>query len=162
MDVFVDGNPTVSTEQRGAILSAANPDSVAVTYKDLLQMKPSEQRALIVGKEIVYIYHNTIDALGDKPATEIKVFEACETAIDELTGIVKIILNDLGTNIFITADHGFLYTYKPLDESHKISRQTFNGEVYVNWVDVMHLLPPKRLPTTYCPSKRSGLLAVSR
>jgi conserved hypothetical protein TIGR02687 len=129
IDVFVDGNATVSTEQRGAILSAANPNSVAVTYKDLLQMKPSEQSALVVGKEVVYIYHNTIDALGDKLATEMKVFEACQTAINELAGIVKLILNRLGTNIFITADHGFLYTYKPLEESQKISRQAFNGEI---------------------------------
>lgn len=130
MDVFVDGKPTASTEQRGVILNAENSDSVAVTYQDLLQMKPSEQSALVVGKQVVYIYHNTIDALGDKPATEMKVFEACQTAIDELTGIIKLILNRLGTNVFITADHGFLYTYKPLDESQKISRQTFDGEVY--------------------------------
>ncbi len=130
IDVFIDGYATDSTEQRGAILSAANSDSVAVTYKDLLQMKPSEQSALVVGKQVVYIYHNTIDALGDKPVTEMKVFEACQTAINELTGIVELILNRLGTNIFITADHGFLYTYKPLDESQKISRQTFDGEVY--------------------------------
>lgn len=130
IEVFVDGNPTASTAQRDAILNITNPDSVAVTYHDLLQMKPSEQSALVVGKQVVYIYHNTIDALGDKPATEMKVFEACQTAINELSGIVKLILNRLGTNIFITADHGFLYTYKPLDESQKISRQTFDGEVY--------------------------------
>ncbi|MFT8873036.1 MAG: BREX-1 system phosphatase PglZ type A [Sporolactobacillus sp.] len=130
IEVFVDGNPTASTAQRDAVLNVATPDSVAITYHDLLQMKPSEQSALVVGKQVVYIYHNTIDALGDKPATEMKVFEACQTAINELSGIVKLILNRLGTNIFITADHGFLYTYKPLDESQKISRQTFDGEVY--------------------------------
>lgn len=131
MEVSIDGKPTGSTVNRGAILSAANPDSVAVTYKDLLQMKQAERRALVQGKEIVYIYHNTIDALGDKPATETKVFEACDSAISELNAIVKIIVNDLsGINIFITADHGFLYTYKPLVESQKITRQTFNGEVY--------------------------------
>ena len=82
-------------------------------------------------KEIVYIYHNAIDAIGDKLSTESKVFEACKTAIEELTAIVKIIVNDLsGATIFITADHGFLYTYKPLEESQKISRQTFDGDVY--------------------------------
>ena len=130
IDVFVDGNPTVSTAQRGTILNAANPESVAVTYKDLLQMKKQERRELVVGKEIIYIYHNTIDALGDKAPTETKVFEACNDAIEELTAIVKIIVNDLsGVNIFITADHGFLYTYKPLEESQKISRQTFKGDI---------------------------------
>lgn len=131
LEVSIDGNPTGSTANRGAILKAANPDSVAVTYKDILQMKKAERRALVQGKEIVYIYHNTIDALGDKLSTETKVFEACDAAISELNAIVKIIVNDLsGINIFITADHGFLYTYKPLEESHKISRETFNGEIY--------------------------------
>ena len=130
IDVFVDGNPAVSTVQRGTILNAANLDSVAVTYKELLQMKKQERRDLVAGKEIIYLYHNTIDALGDKAATESKVFEACDTAIEELTAIVKIIVNDLsGVNIFITADHGFLYTYKPLEESQKISRQTFDGDI---------------------------------
>lgn len=131
MEVSIDNNPTGGTVNRGAILNAANPESVAVTYKDLLQMKKAERRALVQGKEIVFIYHNSIDALGDKPATETKVFEACDAAISELNAIVKIIANDLsGINVFITADHGFLYTYKPLEESQKISRQTFNGEVY--------------------------------
>lgn len=130
LDVLVDGNATASTAQRGAILNAENTESVAVTYKDLLEMRKLERRDLVAGKEIIYIYHNTIDALGDKPATETKVFEACNAAIDELTAIVKIIVNDLsGINVFITADHGFLYTYKPLEESQKISRQTFSGEL---------------------------------
>jgi len=131
IEVLVDGIQTDTTVKRGSVLNASNPDSVAATYKDLLQMKKQERRDLVAGKDIIYIYHNTIDALGDKAATETKVFEACETAIEELTGIVKIIVNDLsGVNIFITADHGFLYTYKPLEESQKISRQTFDGEVY--------------------------------
>jgi uncharacterized protein (TIGR02687 family) len=131
LEVLVDGNATASTAQRGMILKTAHAESVAVTFKDLLQMRKQERRDLVAGKEIIYIYHNTIDALGDKPATETKVFEACVSAIDELTAIVKIIVNDLsGANIFITADHGFLYTYKPLEESQRISRQTFSGEVY--------------------------------
>ena len=130
IEVLVDGSPTVSTAQRGKILQAANPQSIAITYKELLQMKKQERREMIAGKEIVYIYHNTIDALGDKAATETKVFEACNDAIDELTSVVKVIINDLsGVNIYITADHGFLYTYKPLEESQKISRQTFKGDI---------------------------------
>jgi len=116
---------------RGAILNAANPGSVVTTYQELLRMKKQERRELIAGKEIVYIYHNAIDTTGDKQATETKVFEACNTAIDELTAVVKIIVNDMsGSNILITADHGFLYTYKPLEESQKISRQTFKGKLY--------------------------------
>lgn len=94
-------------------------------------MKKQERSDLVSGKEIIYIYHNAIDATGDKASTETKVFEACSTTIDELTAVIKIIVNGLsGINILITADHGFLYTYKPLEESQKISHQAFDGEVY--------------------------------
>jgi uncharacterized protein (TIGR02687 family) len=131
LEVLMDGRQTDTTAKRGAILAAANASGAAVTYRELLRMKKQERRDLVAGKDAVYIYHNAIDAIGDKAATETKVFEACGTAIEELAGIVKIIVNDLsGVHIYITADHGFLYTYKPLDESLKLSRQTFDGEIY--------------------------------
>ncbi|NLB56522.1 MAG: BREX-1 system phosphatase PglZ type A [Lentisphaerae bacterium] len=131
MAVLIDGNPTVTTTQRSTVLGIANSDSMAVTYKDLLQMKQQERRNLVAGKEIIYIYHNTIDAHGDKHATESKVFTACNDTVEELNAIVKIIVNDLsGVNVFITADHGFLYTYRPLQESQKISKQTFSGDIF--------------------------------
>ena len=131
MEVLVDGNATGSTAFRGDILRLSNANSIAITYNELLRMKQQERRDLVKDKEVVYIYHNAIDAVGEKLITESKVFEACETAINELTGVVRIIVNDLSsTNIFITSDHGFLFTYKPLEESGKISRQAFEGEVY--------------------------------
>ena len=130
MDVLVDGNPTRSTVERNAILNATPKASVAIQFGDLLKMKKDERRELVAGKDVIYIYHNAIDAIGDKAPTESKVFDACETAIQEISGILRIIVNELsGTNIFITADHGFLYTYKPLNESDKIGR-TFSGNVY--------------------------------
>ena len=131
MDVLVDENTTRSTIERNAILNAISKASIAIQYNDLLNMKKNERRELLVGKNVIYIYHNTIDAIGDKSPTESKVFDACETAIQELSGILRIIVNELsGTNIFFTADHGFLYTYKPLSESDKIDKKTFTGNIY--------------------------------
>lgn len=130
MAVLVDGKQTRSTVDRGVILNTATKNSVAVQYNDLLNMKKDERRTMAAGKEVIYIYHNAIDAIGDKAPTESKVFEACETAIQELSNILRIIVNELsGTNVFITADHGFLYTYHPLDESDKIDRKAFSGGV---------------------------------
>lgn len=131
MDVLVDGNPTRSTADRNAILNGAAKASVAIQYNDLLNMKKEERRGLVAGKDVVYIYHNAIDAIGDKAPTESKVFSACETAIQELSGVLRIIINELsGTNMFITADHGFLYTYQPLGEGDKLERKAFSGQVY--------------------------------
>ena len=130
LDVLVDGYQTGTTAYRDALLNTANENSIAVSYINIFKMKKQERRELVHGKEVIYIYHNAIDAFGEKLPTESKVFEACMTAIDELSGIVRTIVNELsGTNIIITSDHGFLYTYKPLDESQKISSREFNGEV---------------------------------
>lgn len=131
MGVYVEDMPTGSTQEREKVLCAGNPNSVAIQYNDVLSMKRAERRELVSGKEVVYIYHNTIDAIGDKAPTESKVFEACEDAIQEISNILRIIVNDMqGTDIFITSDHGFLYTYRPLTEGDKISKSTFTGNVY--------------------------------
>lgn len=131
MEVLADGMPTRSTAEREKTLCAANPKSVAVQYSDVLNMKRAERRELVSGKDVVYIYHNTIDAIGDKAVTEQKVFEACEDTVQELSNLLRIVVNDMqGTDIFITADHGFLYTYSPLSESDKLSKEAFNGTVF--------------------------------
>lgn len=130
LDALMDGRPTRSTADRNAVLSAAARPGIAIQYTDLLGMKKAERRELIAGKDVIYIYHNAIDAIGDKAPTESKVFDACETAMQEIAGLVRIITNELsGTNIFITADHGFLYTHRPLSESDKLDRRAFSGEV---------------------------------
>lgn len=131
MEVLVDGMPTRSTVERQKILCAANSKSVAVPYTDVLNMKRAERRELVGGKDVVYIYHNTIDAIGDKAVTEQKVFEACEDTVQELSNLLRIVVNDMqGTDVFITADHGFLYTYSPLSESDKLSREAFDGTIF--------------------------------
>ena len=131
MEVLVDEMQTRGTDEREKVLCATNVNSVAIQYNDFLTMKRDERRALVSGKNAIYIYHNTIDAIGDKAATEQKVFEACEDAIQELSNLVRIIINYLsGTDIFITSDHGFLYTYSPLVESDKLSKSVFSGDIF--------------------------------
>ena len=78
------------------------------------------------GELIMYMVENAHEAIGEK-----KVFEACEDAMQELSNILRIVINDMqGTDIFITADHGFLYTYSPLSEGEKVAKSAFSGEVY--------------------------------
>ena len=43
-----------------------------------------------------------------------------------MKNLVRIIVNEFGgTNILITADHGFLYTYSPLKEEDKVDKEDF-------------------------------------
>ena len=131
MEVRVGGLPTRTTAERQAVLQTAAPRSVAVQYRDLFAMKRADRRQLAAGQDVVYIYHNAIDAIGDKAPTENKVFDACATAVQELAGLVRIAVNDLQAGeVILTADHGFLYTADPLQESGRLGRAAFAGEVY--------------------------------
>lgn len=128
--VTVDGMSTQGLKAREKVLQAACPESVALGYKDFIAMRKAERRAAVTGMKVVYLYHNAIDAVGDKAVTEDEVFEACEDAMTELKNLVRIIANDLsGTNILMTADHGFIYTYQPLAESDKAEKSLFTGVV---------------------------------
>ena len=126
--IYCDGLSTEGTESREKVLQAKDKDSVAIAYKKLLGMKQAEKRDLIAGKNVVYIYHNAIDTIGETMMTEDKVFEACQSAMAEIKNLVRIITNELnGTNILITADHGFLYSYKPLTVSDKAEKAYVTG-----------------------------------
>ena len=120
-DVLVAGQATASTEQRQKIIESYNPASVACLYSDIISLGREDVRKLLAGKELIYIYHNQIDARGDNPSTENEVFAACEETFEEIIKLVKKLTVDKTiTNYIITADHGFIYKRDKLDESDKI------------------------------------------
>lgn len=58
----------------------------------------------------------------------VEILEKLNTKLIPANEIVRIIVNEFGgTNILITADHGFLYTYSPLTEDDKVDKSSFNG-----------------------------------
>ncbi|EGQ23767.1 PglZ domain protein [Sporosarcina newyorkensis 2681] len=122
--VLVNGKDSSGLDNRKAIIETAVEDSIAIHYQDIRDMNKAGRRETFKGKKLIYIYHDTIDAMGDKASTEIYTFTAVETALNQLYDLVKIILDDLsGTNVYITADHGFLYQRESLEESDKIEQE---------------------------------------
>lgn len=122
--VLVNGKDSSGLDNRKAIIDTAVEDSIAVHYQDIRDMNKAGRREAFKGKKLIYIYHDTIDAMGDKASTEIYTFNAVETALNQLYDLVKIIRDDLsGTTVYITADHGFLYQREPLEESDKIEQE---------------------------------------
>ena len=84
--------------------------------KDLISAKRALRKELVGDAEFIYVYHNKIDSIGEEYSTEHMVFEACDTAIDDIVALVKIATGDLNfSRVIITADHGFLYTRDPLE-----------------------------------------------
>lgn len=126
--VTIDDMPCVKTAERVNVLRGNNKTAVAFYLKDFLDCKREERKEAVKGAEVVYLYHNIIDATGEARATEDKVFEDCETAIVELKNAVRVISNDLSVgSIIITSDHGFIATRNALEESDKIGKDVISG-----------------------------------
>lgn len=122
--VFVDNVDSSGTDNRNKILKNNFENSIAVDYQKLPQNKIEFLEAL-KGYKLVYIYHDTIDATADKGATEIYTFEAVHRAIEEILDIIHKITDWLGgINVFVTADHGFIYQRSDLEESDKIGKES--------------------------------------
>jgi uncharacterized protein (TIGR02687 family) len=116
--VLVDGQSTAGLDNRNAILEKFN--GMAVSAKELMNWSNQEGRERIRDSQVVYIYHDTIDFICDKQAGEDRTPLVCRTAILELTDLIGRIINRLnGSQILLTADHGFLFQQKALDKPDK-------------------------------------------
>ena len=116
-DVLVDGKSSIASE-RDAILKTVG--GLACKSEELMAKKKEEGRDFVKDKRVVYVYHNTVDAIGDDGKTEDKTFEAVRRAIDELVALIGHIVNNLnGHYVVVTADHGFLFTETARVETDK-------------------------------------------
>lgn len=150
-DVMVDGEPCFSSEQREKILRSYNPLSVVTTYSEVMSMNRESVRKLMTGQELIYIYHNQVDARGDHAATENEVFSAAKESISEIMNLIqKLTVDKSITNYIITADHGFIYKRDKLDESDKVNLPKQSG-AYLN----------KRFILTKEPLSIEGALSYS-
>jgi uncharacterized protein (TIGR02687 family) len=127
---LVDGYSSQGTENRKKILERALPGrATALKAEALLRMSKDESRALIRDHDVVYVYHNRIDATGDKRDSEERVFDAAEATLEELVRIVKKLANANVTNMLVTADHGFIYQNQVLDESDFAGQDPQGAEI---------------------------------
>ena len=117
--VTVDGQSATGTEGRQTILRKVEGlKSVAIQAEAFLEMNTNtEARALTREHDLIYIYHNVIDKVGDSPSTEAKTTKAVEEAFEELHKILAKIANANGSNMLLTADHGFIFQQSEVAET---------------------------------------------
>ena len=129
--VSINGNPTAGLENRKKVL-AGNPQgdrTSAWQATDFLELKSIDAKEIIRDHDVLYIYHNVIDATGDSAKTEEKVFEAVEDALVELVTLVRKLTSANAGHIFVTADHGFIYQNRDLQESDYLSVKPEGDEI---------------------------------
>ncbi|MCK5232784.1 MAG: BREX-1 system phosphatase PglZ type A, partial [Desulfobulbaceae bacterium] len=117
-NILADNSSTKGIAGRGKILAAGvSEGATAVRADTLLGLNRDECRDLFRDHKVVYVYHNRIDATGDKKESEERVFEAVQDAFVEIIKVIKKLAAANATNMLITSDHGFLYQNRNLDES---------------------------------------------
>ena len=116
--VLVDGQSSQGTANRIKILGQAiSQRATACKADELMAMKGDDCRALVRDHDVIYVYHNRIDATGDKRESEERVFEAVEETLQELIRLIKKLNGANANNLLVTSDHGFIYQNRAIDES---------------------------------------------
>lgn len=117
-EIKVDGQSTHGFDNRAKILNAHG--GLAVKSAEVLRWTNQQGRDKVKDASVVYIYHDEIDAIGDKRATEDSTFSAARTTVNEIHQLVNRVINRLkGTRVIITADHGFLFKESDVTDSDK-------------------------------------------
>jgi uncharacterized protein (TIGR02687 family) len=136
-EVYADDVLCNDLAGRQMVLQGHCKDSVCVQFDDIKNLKKTKLREIFTGKQVVYVYHNQVDARGDEQKTEDEVFAACEEAIGEILDLIHKISTNANTYRFIvTADHGFLYKRDKIIESDKIGGVSGKGSSHEKaWVN---------------------------
>lgn len=128
--VLVDGQSSQGTANRTRILSQAiSQRATACKADELMAMKGDDCRALVRDHDVIYIYHNRIDATGDKRESEERVFDAVEETLQELIRLIKKLTGANANNLLVTSDHGFLYQNHAIEESDFTEISGLNSDV---------------------------------
>lgn len=118
---LVDGKPSTGTANRQKILTAHYPNAVAMTVKEVMALGSADFAEIFNGKDVIYLYHDQIDALGDEQTTQNQVFEACEQAMVDIEAAIRRLTNEISaTSYIVTADHGFQYRRSQIQEYEKV------------------------------------------
>lgn len=126
IDYSINGVKTNSSN-REKILQMVEPDSLVLDYASFMRLSIADQREVLKPARLIYIYHNWMDNIGDKRSSEYYTFEAVAQCIDQLKLLIKKLYNSLNIyNVYVTADHGFLFNYNKIKEN---SRQVFPSVV---------------------------------
>lgn len=118
VEVQVDGQTVATLDQRNEHLQSFG--GMAIKAEDLMSLGKDKGRELVRDHRLIYVYHDRIDMIGDKQASETKTFEAANQTVQELSSVLGFIINGLnGSTVLLTADHGFMYQESALDLADK-------------------------------------------
>lgn len=118
--LFKINNKVTIHSNRAIILQMVEETATTINFSEFKKMNKDAKRSFFKDHKLTYIFHDWIDAIGDKKRTEHAAFEATQKALEDIKWMVKNLTGELGISyLAITADHGFLYNYNVLSENSK-------------------------------------------
>lgn len=133
-NILVDGMNCRSTDERNNILNSYVNDVLAISYEEIDKLTINEFKEKMKGINLVYIYHNKIDAIGDHAPSENEVFNAAQDTIDDLQKLITKLTSLNYAYSYITADHGFIYKRDKLEEHDKVDLDKFTEKKHKRFI----------------------------
>lgn len=125
--VFADGKSTAGSENRRKIIQDyPKHKGTVLLSSEFLEKHLNDTKVLVKDNDFAFIYHDEIDNAGKTPD---QVPAAVERTFDTIIQIVKKLTSSNANRIIITADHGFLFQDKDLDESDFLSDSAIKGDI---------------------------------
>ncbi len=114
----INGKPT-NSQYRQNILQDTVPESCTIDYAEIIKFDRDTGRKFFIDNKLVYIYHDWMDAIGDKKRTEHETFEETAKVVGQIKRLIQKIYGWNISHLLVTVDHGFLYNYNELKENDR-------------------------------------------
>lgn len=123
--VFIENHTsTQGLLNREKILKNAISDkAIALDASDVLKTSATDLRETIAANSVIYIYHDMIDKNGED-----NLLKASYDAIEELKKLIRLLGSANANNIWLTADHGFIYQESDLEDHQYLAEGTVEGK----------------------------------
>lgn len=118
-NMSVDNKILDSTSKRSEHLASYRSDAICVTFEDIARYNQDKNRE-IFKHPVVYIFHDSIDSIGHETSAK-NVVNGCAQEIMDIAAMVKKIHSTYNvTEVYVTADHGFLFNDMEFAEKDKL------------------------------------------
>lgn len=124
-NMSVDDKILSDTAKRSTHISNYKDGAICVSFSEVSEYIQDKNRE-IFKHSLVYIFHDDIDNIGHRGTTK-QITQACSQAIKELATLMYKIMSSYNvTEIYATADHGFLFNDIDFSDKdkHKIDEDT--------------------------------------
>lgn len=119
-DMGVDNKILNTIEKRSNHLAEYKEGGKCLDFNDISDCNKNTNRKLFEGTSVVYIFHDDID-LKSHTGTAEDIVESCRRSADRISKVVSHIHETLQrSEVWITADHGFLFNDHDFEEKDKI------------------------------------------